>query len=109
MHKGGTFNEWLAEEMEDEEFRCLWEKRESAYRLAQILIRIRKAKGLSQTEVARRSGLQQPAIARLEAGAVKPSLDTIQRVAKALDQELEIRLKPRPKKVAKHAQPSVYA
>lgn len=84
--------DWLKEEKRDEGFRLLWREREAAYKVARELIRLRKKQGLSQSEVARRAGLKQPAIARLESGAVKPTLDTIQRVAHALGRELEINL-----------------
>jgi DNA-binding XRE family transcriptional regulator len=84
--------DWLKEEMQDEEFRLLWREREAAYKVAGEFIRLRKKQGLSQSEVARRAGLKQPAIARLESGAVKPTLDTIQRVAHALGRELEVTL-----------------
>ena len=87
-----TVDDWLKEEMRDEEFRLLWSEREAAYRVAREFIRLRKEQGLSQSEVARRAGLKQPAIARLESGAVKPTLDTIQRVAHALGREVEVTL-----------------
>jgi DNA-binding XRE family transcriptional regulator len=87
-----TVDGWLKEELRDEEFRQLWSAREGAYRVARELIRLRKMQGLSQSEVARRAGLKQPAIARLESGAVRPTLDTIQRVAHALGREVEISL-----------------
>ena len=87
-----TVGDWLKEEMRDEEFRLLWREREAAYKVARELIRLRKKQGLSQSEVARRAGLKQPAIARLESGAVKPTLDTIQRVAHALGREVEVTL-----------------
>jgi len=84
--------DWLKEEMRDEGFRLLWREREASYKVARELIRLRKKQGLSQSEVARRAGLKQPAIARLESGAVKPTLDTIQRVAHALGREVEVTL-----------------
>ena len=87
-----TVDDWLKEELRDEGFRLRWNEREAAYKVARELIRLRKKQGLSQTEVARRAGLKQPAIARLESGAVKPTLDTIQRVAHALGREVEINL-----------------
>ena len=87
-----TVDDWLAEELQDEEFRLLWNEREAAYKVARELIRLRKKQGLSQSEVARRAGLKQPAIARLESGAVRPTLDTIQRVAHALGREVEVNL-----------------
>jgi DNA-binding XRE family transcriptional regulator len=87
-----TVDDWLKEELGDKEFRLLWNEREAAYRVARELLRLRKKQGLSQSEVARRAGLKQPAIARLESGAVKPTLDTIQRVAHALGREVEVNL-----------------
>jgi DNA-binding XRE family transcriptional regulator len=87
-----TVDDWLAEELHDEEFRLLWNEREAAYKVARELIRLRKKQGLSQSEVARRAGLKQPAIARLESGAVKPTLDTIQRVARVLGRHVEVTL-----------------
>jgi DNA-binding XRE family transcriptional regulator len=87
-----TVDEWLEEELQDEDFRLLWREREAAYKVAREFARLRKMQGLSQSEVARRAGLNQPAIARLESGALKPTLDTIQRIAHALGRDLEINL-----------------
>jgi len=87
-----TVDDWLKDELRDEEFRLLWNERKAAYAVARELIRLRKAQGLSQTEVARRAGLQQSAIARLESGSIKPTLDTIQRVASVLGRQVEISL-----------------
>jgi ribosome-binding protein aMBF1 (putative translation factor) len=57
----------------------------------------RIARDLSQKELAELCATSQPAIARLEAGARPPRIDTLQRVANALDCELEVRLRPRTK------------
>ena len=55
----------------------------------------RIARDLSQKELAELCATSQPAIARLEAGVRPPRIDTLQRVANALDCELEVRLRPR--------------
>ena len=55
----------------------------------------RVARDLSQKELAELCATSQPAIARLEAGVRPPRIDTLQRVANALDCELEVRLRPR--------------
>ncbi len=89
-----TLDDWLKEELKDEGFRLLWNEREAAYKVARELLRLRRQQGLSQSEVARRAGLKQPAVARLESGAVKPTLDTLQRVAHALGREVEVYLLP---------------
>lgn len=50
---------------------------------------------LSQKELADLCGTTQSAIARLETGRRPPRIDTLERVAKALDCELSIELKPK--------------
>jgi predicted transcriptional regulator len=57
------------------------------------LIAERRAAGLSQAEVAGRMGTSQPAVARVEAGAVDVRLSTLQRYAEAVGRRLEVRLK----------------
>jgi ribosome-binding protein aMBF1 (putative translation factor) len=54
----------------------------------------REAAGLSQRALASRMGTSQAAIARLEAGGVGSTLTTLQRVASALDLEVEVQLLP---------------
>lgn len=55
----------------------------------------RLAWDLSQKELADLCGTTQSAIARLEAGRRPPRIDTLERVAQALDCELKVELKPK--------------
>ena len=55
----------------------------------------RHALGLSQAELAELTGTTQSAIARLESGGRPPRIDTLLRIANALDCELAIELRPR--------------
>jgi transcriptional regulator with XRE-family HTH domain len=52
----------------------------------------RKAHGLSQQELAQLTGTTQSAIARLESGGRPPRIDTLLRIAEALDCELVVEL-----------------
>jgi transcriptional regulator with XRE-family HTH domain len=52
----------------------------------------RKERGLSQAELARLVGTTQSAIARLESGGRPPRIDTLLRIANALDADLHIEL-----------------
>ncbi len=61
--------------------------------IGQDIARLRRIRGLTQAELARRVGTQQPAIARIEQGHM-PSLRTLLRIAEALDARLIIRLEP---------------
>jgi len=53
-------------------------------RLGQRLRALRLAEGLTQAELARRTGIHRPNIARVEAGRHTPSLETLARLASAI-------------------------
>ena len=55
----------------------------------------RQARGLSQRELAELVGTTQSAIARLERGGRPPRIDTLLRIADALDCDLVVDLEPR--------------
>ena len=55
----------------------------------------RQAKGFSQRELAEIVGTTQSAIARLERGGRPPRIDTLLRIADALDCDLHVELTPR--------------
>ncbi len=62
-----------------------------ARKLLGSLIAARSKAGLSQAEVARRMGVPQPAIVRLEAGTHSPTLTTLARYASAIGVDLDVR------------------
>jgi ribosome-binding protein aMBF1 (putative translation factor) len=71
---------------------------EDGWLFAQIAVRVaerRKELGLSQAELAHLVDTTQSAIARLESGGRPPRIDTLLRIANALDCELVVELKPR--------------
>ena len=55
----------------------------------------RRARGFSQAELASLVGTTQSAIARLESGGRPPRIDTLLRIAQALDCDLAVELRPR--------------
>jgi DNA-binding XRE family transcriptional regulator len=55
----------------------------------------RRELGLSQAELATICGTTQSAIARLESGGRPPRIDTLLRIAEALDCDLEVELRRR--------------
>jgi transcriptional regulator with XRE-family HTH domain len=64
-------------------------------RIAEQVAEQRKAHGLSQKELAELTATTQSAIARLESGGRPPRIDTLLRIAEALDCDLTVELKPR--------------
>jgi ribosome-binding protein aMBF1 (putative translation factor) len=63
--------------------------------IAEQVVLQRRARGLSQGELAELCGTTQSAIARLENGGRPPRIDTLLRIANALDCNLVIELRPR--------------
>ncbi len=68
-----------------------------AMSVLKALIQAREERALSQAEVARRMGVPQPAVVRLEAGTHSPTLTTVSRYAAAIGVALQVRHQPRPK------------
>jgi transcriptional regulator with XRE-family HTH domain len=76
----------------------LRDDRDLRHRYAEIarqLAEQRRARALSQQELAVLVGTTQSAVARIERGDRPPKIDTLLRIANALDCELEIHLRPR--------------
>ncbi len=63
--------------------------------IADQVVEQRLARELSQAELAALVGTTQSAIARLESGGRPPRIDTLLRIANALDCELVVQLRPR--------------
>ncbi len=76
------------------EYRAALESLLPYERIARLVIRVRMELGISQEELARRVGTSASAIARLEAGHHRPSVETLRRVARALDRNLVISFQP---------------
>lgn len=60
-----------------------------------VIFALREESGLTQQELAERAGTSQPAIARLESGGASPTLSTLERLARAAECELQVRIVPR--------------
>jgi ribosome-binding protein aMBF1 (putative translation factor) len=58
-------------------------------------VRVRREElGLTQAELAQRTGLKQPAVARFEAGGTMPTIPMLERLAEALEMRLSVQLEP---------------
>lgn len=74
------------------EYDLAYDKAGLALRMAELVYDARTAAGLSQSELARRMGTTQPTIAQIEGGGRMPTLDMLDRLARAVGQQLEVRL-----------------
>lgn len=58
--------------------------------IARLVIRFRGKRGLTQEQLARLAGTSHSAISRIESGQHKTSVETLRRIAKALDVRLVV-------------------
>src|SRR3990170_5258764 len=91
---GASWRKMRAEILSDPAVKAEYDALKPEYDLIRQLIDLRIERGLSQRQLAKRAGMQQPSIARLEGGR-GGNLRTLRRVADALDARVEVRLVPR--------------
>ena len=63
---------------------------------AQQVRRLRQQAGLTQEALAKRAGIARPNLARVESGRYRPSLETLERIARALGQPVSTLVVPSP-------------
>jgi transcriptional regulator with XRE-family HTH domain len=78
----------------DPEFRAEWERTALARAVALAIVRYRADHDLSQRDLAKRLGMKQPQVARLELGEVNPSMETLMRASAQLGIEFTIDVRP---------------
>lgn len=93
-HKFTTFDEDLAEQLKDPEFKKAYDDLEPEYDIIESLLTSRKYRNLTQHELSEVTGIDQASISRIENGTGNPSLKTLKKLAKGLDIKLKISLVP---------------
>ena len=89
-----TGEQLVAEDVRDPEVAAELARTSVANQLAIVIIRYRVEHGLTQTALARKLGIKQPAVARLEAGNHEPSVATLARLANRLGITLRLDVEP---------------
>jgi predicted transcriptional regulator len=87
------FNDFFNEELKDENFRKGYESLGPKYNIVKQIIHERFMQTITQKELAKRTGIRQSNISRLENGNCNPSVDFLQKVAKGLGKKLYIELR----------------
>jgi len=80
--------------MKQSKYRKAYEALEEEFVLASAVIEARNRAGLTQKALAKKMGTTQPVVARLESGRVRPSLRTLERLARATRSRLRIHFEP---------------
>jgi ribosome-binding protein aMBF1 (putative translation factor) len=78
------------EYLDDPEVRAGYEDAKRALAIGAMVRELRLEAGLSQAELARRSGMTQPALSRLEHGGGLPTIAVLDRIADALHVTLNV-------------------
>ncbi len=80
--------------LSDSETAKEYDKLRPHYEIISQIIKARDEQGITQAELAERTGIRQSNISRLEGGNYNPSIEFLSRVAKGLGMELHIELRP---------------
>jgi DNA-binding XRE family transcriptional regulator len=80
----------IAEGKNDKDFDFEYKKIKQEYKLIEKLVETRKAKSMTQKELADLAGVSQQAISRLELEKHIPKMDTLIRLLDSLDLEITI-------------------
>ena len=75
------FDDFLKDQLKDPEIKREYDALQPERTIMQTLIDARKRSGLTQKELAERTGIAQSDISKLEHGNANPSLRTLQRLA----------------------------
>ncbi len=89
-----TASQIRTEDLADEAIRAESNRTALAHAVALRVLAYRNEHGLSQTALARQLGMQQPAVARLEAGDHTPTFSTLEKLARGLGIEFHIDITP---------------
>jgi len=84
------FDDYLNEQLKNPVFKKYYDEYGKQLEIAYQILQLRKREGLSQAELARKIGTKQTNIARLESGQQNFTIDTLQKLAKALRRNLKI-------------------
>jgi len=93
MNKRPSFKEFKENALQNAEFKAEYEALSSEFELIRQFIKARQKAHMSQSDLAKKLKLQQPAIARLEGGGyAKTSIAKLSQIADGLGYSLKISL-----------------
>ena len=94
MRKYLDFDEFFKESLKNPKLKAEYDRQQPEFALIDALIRIRREKSLTQTQLAKKIGTKQSVISRLEIGKANPTVNFLKKLAQALHTNLEIHFTP---------------
>lgn len=100
--KSVSLDSILAKELKSDEFRLAFDQRRFYLQIAHLISDLRARSGFSQADLAKKAGVSQPMVARLEKGdsSRTPTFETVFKVLKALGYTLSINVQKEKKRRA---------
>lgn len=88
------FREYLDRQLQDPAFKAEYEALEDEFIIIQAIIDARKRSGLTQRQLAEKTGIAQADISKLENGNANPSLRTLRRLAAGMGLKIKLEFSP---------------
>ena len=95
VRKMKTFDEMLAKQMKDEEFKKEYEAIQPEMNEIRASVDARTSQNLTQKELSERTGINQADISKLENGTKNPSINLLKRLAEGMGMTLKIEFVPK--------------
>lgn len=92
-----TLNQYMDEQLKNDEFRKEWENSQPELDVMRAIVEARTSQNLTQKELSERTGINQTDISKLENGTRNPSLKLLKRLADGMDMMLELKFIPKSK------------
>lgn len=95
MIKSTSFDDFLEEQLKDPEVKKEYDKLENEYQIRNALVKARAERNMSQKELAKKTGLYQGDISKLEKGLRNPTVRMLNKIADGLGMVLKIEFVPK--------------
>lgn len=92
-----TFEEYKKQQMQDQEFIKEYEAIQPEMDVIRAIVNARTSQNLTQNELAKRTGINQADISKLENGTRNPSINLLKRLAEGMGMSLKIEFVPKQK------------
>lgn len=93
------FDDYLQEQLQDNVFKAEYEEMQDEFNMIRALIDARISQGLTQKQLAERTGVHQADISKLESGMRNPTLNMLKRLAEGMGMNLKIEFVPKENKI----------
>lgn len=92
-----TFKDYKKQQMQDTELGREYEAIQSEMDVIRAIVNARTSQNLTQNELAKRTGINQADISKLENGTRNPSINLLKRLAEGMGMNLKIEFVPKQK------------